>query len=119
MNLCNPSIRNKIKEVLHMLLNLILTLITFRTLPELNKNLNETLSENYGTTKIETKMSYVIYTRIAAVVLILTGLVSGQVLGIPELGEGFTIYNGLFQITQVSLFIEIFIVLIGALILLA
>jgi hypothetical protein len=102
-----------------MLLNLILTLITFRTLPELNKKLNETISGNYGTTKIETKISYIIYTRITAVVLLLTGLVSGQVLSLPEIDEGLTIYNGLFQITQVSLFIEIFIVIIGALILLA
>ena len=102
-----------------MLLNFILTIITFRTLPGLNKILNETISANYGTTIIETKMSYVIYTRIAAVVLLLTGIVSGQVLVLSCLGEGISIYNGLFQITQVSLFIEIFIVIIGALILVA
>lgn len=100
-----------------MLLNLILSIITFRTLPGLNKTLNETISANFGTTKIETKMNYNIYTRIACVFLLLTGLTSGQGLALPELGEGFTIYNGLFQITQVSLFIEIFIVIIGALIL--
>ena len=88
-----------------MLLLLILTIITFRTLPELNKKLNETILANYGTTIIETKMSYVIYTRIAAVVLLLTGIVSGQVLVLSCLGEGISIYNGLFQITQVSLFI--------------
>ena len=102
-----------------MLLTSILTIITFRTLPGLNKTLNEIISTTYGTNKIETKLSYVIYTRIAVVILLLIGLVSGEVLGLPEIGEGLTIYNGLFQITQVSLFIEIFIVIIGALILVA
>ena len=102
-----------------MLLNVILTIIIFRTLPGLNKKLNETISGNYGTTIIETKMSYIIYTRIAAIVLLLTGLVSQQVLVLSPLGEGISIYNGLFQISQVSLFIEIFIVIIGALILIA
>jgi hypothetical protein len=58
-----------------MLLNFLLTIITFRTLPGLNKILNETISINNGTTKIETKMSYIIYTRIVAIVLLLTGLV--------------------------------------------
>jgi NADH-ubiquinone oxidoreductase chain 2 len=102
-----------------MLLIFILTIIIFRTLPALNKNLNETISVKYGTTIIETKMNYVIYTRIAAVVLVLTGIISGQVLILSCLGEGVSIYNGLFQITQVSLFIEIFITIIGALILVA
>lgn len=102
-----------------MLLTSILTIITFRTLPGLNKILNEIILTNYGTKKIETKMNYIIYTRITAVILLLTALISGQVLGFPEIDEGFSIYNGLFQVTQVSLFIEIFIVIIGALILVA
>lgn len=102
-----------------MLLTSILTIITFRTLPGLNKILNEIILTTNGTTKTETKMSYIIYTRIAAIVLLLIGLVSGQVLGFPEISEGISIYNGLLQITQVSLFIEIFIVIIGALILVA
>ena len=102
-----------------MLLTSILTIITFRTLPGLNKILNEINLTNYGTKKIETKMNYIIYTRITAVILLLTALISGQVLGFPEIEEGFSIYNGLFQVTQVSLFIEIFIVIIGALILVA
>lgn len=102
-----------------MLLNFLLTIITFRTLPGLNKILNETISINNGTTIIETKMSYIIYTRIVAIGLLLTGLVSRQFLVLYPLGEGISIYNGLFQITQISLFIEIFIVIIGALILVA
>ena len=102
-----------------MLTTSILTIITFRTLPELNKKLNEIISATYINKKIETKMSYIIYTRITAIVLLLIGIVSGQVLGLPQIGEGLSIYNGLFQITQVSLFIEIFIVIIGALILVA
>jgi hypothetical protein len=64
-------------------------------------------------------MSYIIYTRIVAIALLLTGLVSSQFLVLYPLGEGISIYNGLFQITQISLFIEIFIVIIGALILVA
>jgi hypothetical protein len=102
-----------------MLLTSILSIITFRTLPGLNKILNEINLATKGTTKIETKMSYFIYTRIAIIVLVLIGLVSGEVLVLPEIGEGLSIYNGLFQITQVSLFIEIFIIIIGALILVA
>jgi len=64
-------------------------------------------------------MNYIIYTRIAAVALILTGLASGQVLELSPLDEGVILYNGLFQITQVSLFIEVFIVIIGATLLVA
>lgn len=65
-----------------MLLNLIATTITFRTLPGLNKVLNEPNSVNYGTTIIETKMNYIIYTRIAAVVLLLTVLVSLHIISL-------------------------------------
>ena len=87
---------------------------------KINKKLNETILANYGTTiKIETKMNYIIYTRIAAIALLLNGLISGAVLELSSLYDGVIIYNGLFQITQVSLFIEIFIVIIGALILVA
>lgn len=107
-----------------MLLLSILTIITFRTLPVLNKKLNEIILVNYGTEgtamhKIETKMNYIIYTRITAIILLLTGVVSAQLLNLPEIEEGFSIYNGLFQVTQISLFIEIFMVIIGALILMA
>ena len=70
------------RSFLLMLLNFILTIITFRTLPGLNKILNETISANYGTTIIETKMSYVIYTRIGAVVLLLTGIVSLHIISL-------------------------------------
>ena len=108
-----------------MLLTSILTIIIFRSLSGLNKTLNETISANIGSAiasqqhKIDTKMSYIIYTRITAIILLLTAIISAQVLALPEINEGFSIYNGLFQITQVSLFIEIFIVIIGALILMA
>lgn len=102
-----------------MLLTSILTIITFRTLPGLNQILNENIITTISTTKIETKMSYIIYTRITTVVFLLIALLSGQVLGMPEINEGLSIYNGLFQITQVSLFIEIFIVIVGALIFVA
>jgi hypothetical protein len=64
-------------------------------------------------------LSYTVYTRIASVVLLLISLVSSQLLGLTQIGEGLSIFNGLFQITQVSLFLEIFISIIGALIVLA
>ena len=83
----------------------ILTIIIFRTLPGLNKILNEIILANYGNSelnKIETKLNYVIYTRITVVILLLTALVSGQVLGIPEIEEGFSICIGLLQETQKS-----------------
>ena len=89
-----------------MLLNFILTIITFRTFPGLNKLLNETISTNYGSTNIETKMNYIIYTRIAAIVLLLTGIVSGQVLVLPCIGEGISIYNGLLNLFGALLLIS-------------
>jgi polyferredoxin len=101
-----------------MLLISILTLITLRSLPGLNKNLNEMFLKNYGTNKIKIKMSYIFYTRITAVILILTAFISAQFLSLPELNEGFAIYNGLFLVNQINLIIEIFILIVGALILL-
>ncbi|CAK5273031.1 unnamed protein product, partial [Mycena citricolor] len=68
-----------------------------------------------------TKKSFIFYTRTSVIGLLLTALVTlhggGTVLGQPQIGEGISIYNGLFQITQISIFIEIFILVIGALIL--
>jgi hypothetical protein len=104
-----------------MLLISLLITITVRTLPGLNYKFNEVflLPISTSTTKIETKLSYTVYTRIASVVLLLISLVSSQLLGLTQIGEGLSIFNGLFQITQVSLFLEIFISIIGALIVLA
>jgi|SRR6266849_2904740 len=102
-----------------MLLISILTIITLRTLPGLNKNLNEIVLPNYATNYIESRMSHIFYTRVSAVILILTALVSGQFLGFSELEEGFSIYNGYFHVNNITIFTEIFILLMGVLILLS
>lgn len=71
-----------------MLLISILIIITFRTLPGLNKNLNNIILATYGTIKIATKLSFIVYSRIATIILILIGLNSAEVLLLPEIGEG-------------------------------
>ena len=73
-----------------MLLQLITTTIFFRTLPGLNKVLNEPNSVNYGTTIIETKISY-FYTRIVAVILLLLLIVLASIHVLDSYYEEFII----------------------------
>lgn len=100
-----------------MLLLSIIIIIMLRSFNGLNKNLNENIFKNFGTNKFEVKMSYIFFTRITAIILILTAIVSAQVFKLSELDEGFSIYNGLLQVNQINLFIEIFVLIIGAIIL--
>jgi hypothetical protein len=102
-----------------MLLISILTMITLRTLPVLNKTLNENILPHTQINFIESRMSHIFYSRVSAVVLILTALVSGQFLGFSELENGFSIYNGYFHVNNITIFTEIFILLMGVLILLS
>nr|YP_009710601.1 NADH dehydrogenase subunit 2 [Amanita bisporigera]QFZ98550.1 NADH dehydrogenase subunit 2 [Amanita bisporigera] len=80
----------------------ILTLIVAKALPSLN-----------------IKLSPVYFTRISAIIFIYAGALSFNTLYIQSIGSGIGIYSGLFQITQVSQLIEIFLLVIGALILIA
>ena len=78
----------------------ILTLIVAKALPVLNK-----------------QISSIHFTRIASIIFIYTGAITFNCLYIQSIGSGIGIYSGLFHITQISQFIEIFLFLIGGLIL--
>jgi NADH-ubiquinone oxidoreductase chain 2 len=78
----------------------ILTLIVAKALPSLNK-----------------QISSIHFTRIASIIFIYTGAITLNCLYIQSIGSGIGIYNGLFHITQISQLIEIFLFIIGGLIL--
>jgi len=80
----------------------ILTLIVAKALPSLN-----------------IKLSPVYFTRISAIIFLYAGALSFNTLYIQSIGSGIGIYSGLFHVTQVSQLIEIFLLVIGSLILIA
>nr|YP_009517259.1 NADH dehydrogenase subunit 2 [Tephrocybe rancida]YP_009517276.1 NADH dehydrogenase subunit 2 [Tephrocybe rancida]AYE93165.1 NADH dehydrogenase subunit 2 [Tephrocybe rancida]AYE93166.1 NADH dehydrogenase subunit 2 [Tephrocybe rancida] len=80
----------------------ILTLIVAKALPSLNNQL-----------------SPVYFTRISALILLYAGVLSFNTLNIQSIGSGIGIYSGLFQVTIISQFIEVFLFIIGSLILIA
>jgi NADH-ubiquinone oxidoreductase chain 2 len=85
-----------------MIFTSILILIVAKALPSINKNI-----------------SSIYFTRISAIIFIFAGVLSLNTLYIQSIGSGIGIYSGLFQITQVSVLIESFILIIGSLILIA
>jgi len=80
----------------------ILILIVAKALPSLNNQL-----------------SSIYFTRISAIIFIYAGVLSFNSLYIQSIGSGIGIYSGLFHITQISQLIEIFLLIIGSLILIA
>lgn len=80
----------------------ILTLIVAKALPSFNINL-----------------SSINFTRISAIIFIYAGVLSFNSFYIQSIGSGIGIYSGLFHITQISQLIEIFLLIIGSLILIA
>ncbi len=80
----------------------ILTLIVAKALPYITNNL-----------------SSIYFTRISAIIFIYAGVLSFNTLYIQSIGSGIGIYSGLFNITQVSAMIEVFILIIASLILIA
>jgi NADH-ubiquinone oxidoreductase chain 2 len=78
----------------------ILTLIVAKALPLLNN-----------------QISSIHFTRIASIIFIYTGAITLNCLYIQSIGSGIGIYSGLFHITQISQLIEIFLFIIGGLIL--
>jgi NADH-ubiquinone oxidoreductase chain 2 len=80
----------------------ILVLIVAIALPSINKNI-----------------SSIHYPRIISIVLIYAGVLSFNALYIQSIGSGIGIYSGLFQVSAISQFLDIFIFIIGALILVA
>jgi NADH-ubiquinone oxidoreductase chain 2 len=80
----------------------ILTLIVAKALPSLYSNISSTY-----------------FTRISAIVFLYAGVLSFNTFYIQSIGSGIGLYSGLFQITQLSVFIEVFFNIIGGLILIA
>jgi len=63
------------------------------------------------------KISSIHFTRISAIILLLSGILSFNILYIQSIGSGIGIYSGLFQITNISQTIELFLLIIGSIIL--
>lgn len=63
------------------------------------------------------KISNIHFTRISAIILLLSGILSFNILYIQSIGSGIGIYSGLFQITNISQTIELFLLIIGFIIL--
>jgi NADH-ubiquinone oxidoreductase chain 2 len=80
----------------------VLTLIVAKALPSLSRNL-----------------SSIYFTRISAIIFVYAGVLSFNTFYIQSIGSGIGLYSGLFQITQVSVLIEVFFLIIGFLILIA
>jgi NADH-ubiquinone oxidoreductase chain 2 len=59
------------------------------------------------------------YNRISTLILFYAGALTLNALYIQSIGSGIGIYGGLFQITIISQFFDLFIYLIGAIILIA
>src|SRR5882762_5574810 len=83
-----------------MIFTSILTLITAKALPSLNRNIPS-----------------IYFTRISAIIFAYAGLLSLNILHIESIGSGIGIYSGLFQISQISILLESFLLIIGGLIL--
>jgi NADH-ubiquinone oxidoreductase chain 2 len=67
----------------------------------------------------KTQITPIFFTRIAALAFIYAGALTFNALHIQSIGSGIGIYSGLFQVTYYSLFIETFLYVIGAIILLS
>lgn len=65
------------------------------------------------------KISPIIFTRISAIIFIYVGVLSFNTLYLQSIGSGIGIYSGLFHVTTISQFIEVFILIIGSLILIS
>src|SRR6266436_4999446 len=85
-----------------MIFTSILTLIVAKALPSLN-----------------IKLSPIYFTRISAIIFLYAGVLSFNTLYIQSIGSGIGIYSGLFHVTQLTQLIEVFLLLIGSLILIA
>src|SRR3979490_3300159 len=67
----------------------------------------------------KTQITPIFFTRISALSLIYAGVLTFNALHIQSIGSGIGIYSGFFQVTYFSLFIETFLYVVGALILLS
>ena len=68
---------------------------------------------------ISKNISSIFYNRISTIVLIYAGVLSINTLNIQSIGSGIGIYNGLFHVTIISQILEVFLLIIGAIILIS
>jgi NADH-ubiquinone oxidoreductase chain 2 len=68
---------------------------------------------------LKTKISPILFQRLSSIILIYAGAFSLNALYIQSIGSGIGIYSGLFHVTFISQVLDIFIFLIGAIILIA
>jgi NADH-ubiquinone oxidoreductase chain 2 len=68
---------------------------------------------------LKTQISSILFQRLSSIILIYAGALSFNALYIQSIGSGIGIYSGLFHVTFISQVLDIFIFLIGALILIA
>lgn len=68
---------------------------------------------------ISSHISNIYFTRISTMVFIYAGVLSFNTFYIQSIGSGIGIYSGLFHITNISVLIEFFLLLIGSIILIA
>lgn len=80
----------------------ILTLLVAKALPSIKNNIINTY-----------------FIRVSAIVFIYAGVLSLNTLNIQSIGSGIGIYSGLFHITNISVFIEFFLLIIASVILIA
>ena len=62
-------------------------------------------------------LSSIFFIRITSIIFIYAGILSLNILYIQSIGSGIGIYSGLFQVTSISQYFEIFLLLIGSIIL--
>jgi len=68
---------------------------------------------------LKTKISPILFQRLSSIILIYAGALSLNALYIQSIGSGIGIYSGLFHVTFISQVLDIFIFIIGAIILIA
>jgi NADH-ubiquinone oxidoreductase chain 2 len=68
---------------------------------------------------LKTKISPILFQRLSSIILIYAGALSFNALYIQSIGSGIGIYSGLFHVTFISQTLDIFIFIIGAIILIA
>jgi len=68
---------------------------------------------------LKTQISSILFQRLSSIILIYAGALSFNALYIQSIGSGIGIYSGLFHVTFISQVLDIFIFIVGALILIA
>src|SRR3954470_41732 len=67
---------------------------------------------------LSSQISTLNFNRVAIIVLLLSGVLAFHAMWVGQLGSGVGIFNGLFQVTAVTLGIDLFIYIVSALVLL-